>query len=126
MLRGWATIFLITFVMMLALQRPVAGQDLVGAVRWSTCVNLTELAESPVLCNVTGFVESTDGLGFLAQVTPRYGFPAGNWQARVYTTRFQRDLGPLGTIQQVGFTTGRENGNWFARLETDVIIEFAW
>ena len=126
MLRGWALIFLIVFVTMLALQRPAAGQDLVGAVRWSTCVNLTEVTQSPILCNVTGFVESTDGLGFLAQVTPRYGFPNGNWQARVYTTRLQRDLGAFGTIQQVGFTTGREQGDWFARLETDIIVEFFW
>jgi len=113
-------------MMMLALQPRAAGQDLVGAVRLSTCVDLTAVTDSSVLCNVTGFVESTDGLGFLAQVTPRYGFPAGNWQARVYTTRLQRDLGAFGTIQQVGFTTGREHGDWFARLETDIILEFAW
>lgn len=112
--------------MMLALQPRAAGQDLVGAVRWSTCVDLTEVMSSPVLCNVTGFVESTDGLGFLTQVTPRYGAPAENWQARVYTTRLQRDLGAFGTIQQVGLTTGREHGDWFARLETDVIIDFVW
>lgn len=103
-----------------------ASQGLVGAVRWSTCVNLTEVMESPVLCNVTGFLESKDGIGFLGQVTPRLGPPSKNWQVRTYTTRFSREIGPLGTIQQVGVTTGRESGDWFVRLETDVIIEFTW
>lgn len=126
MFRSWAIIFLIAFVTMLALQRPAAGQGVVGAVRWSTCVDLTDVMESPVLCNVTGFMESPSGLGVLLQVTPRLGLPTENWQLRTYTTRFSREIGALGTIQQVGVTTGRESGVWFARFETDIIVEFSW
>jgi len=100
------------------------AQNVIGAVRVTQCINMIPFT-AEVLCNVTGYAE-TQEFGVFLQVTPRYGPALENFQTRIYTNNLSWEFLDFARVQQTGVTVGRELGDWFIRVETDVIIEFSF
>ena len=98
-----------------------------GAVRITNCAGFgSGNVDLTLVCNVSAFAEHVDGVGVFAQVSPRYGPFYENWQARIYSNKLSWDLGVAARIQQVGVTTGLELGEFFIRVESDVLLEFGF
>lgn len=78
--------------------------------------------QPPSFCGLNATLE-TGGYGVFVQTLPRFGPFWDNWE--VYGYRPVSYLGGLVTSWP-GLAVGREEGEWFVRLNADVILVIRW
>lgn len=109
-------------VLALLLASAAWGQGLFAA-RISMCGGLEGgHFQPPSFCGLNATVEDS-GYGVFVQTLPRFGPFWDNWE--VYGYRPEGYLGGLVTTWP-GVAVGREEGEWFVRLQADVIFVVRW
>lgn len=122
----WLQVVGLTLSLLVGASNAQDAPTIVGGVRVTTCAGvLAGTLDITGICNITGFLE-TGPMGVLAQISPRYGVPWENWLVFLYTPRTQLDLLGVQVFLQPGVAGGLQQGSWFFRIESDVIIQWAW